>query len=444
MAIRTDRPAPPPPKPATPAPAGPPPLNGADAVGGTSRVDGTSDIDGVEGIDDVAQQSVLDGVSTNSVAGTAALSGKAAVDAAQPTRLPAIGARNAEQTADIKDTKSVSKLILDAATSLAPGESVALGGKIAAGEGVVVEGGVAISVTKRADGRFDVKIAQATAVGIGELAGWGDVGEKSKLLVGAGKEAVFNVATSNDAAELMAKFAAATAAGQVPGMSGVSNVLFDYATRDSLVERKFAATGEFEIEGEALVKLGMKDGASLGLVEAPPGKWFVEVEGELAGKAGMPTDDGLIGNGKGKGSIKGTVRLPIAAPDVADLASADGYKRLLDGALAKVKDATVDVEFKGSISKPGSSGMVTATKQVKLAELDTLFTTAGWRVSGDVFIGPKEQSTMIAAGEVEVTATRSYRTYQHDGGTLSDEVQKARAAVDSTQKATSGAYRQIK
>jgi hypothetical protein len=151
----------------------------------------------------------------------------------------------------------------------------------------------------------------------------------------------------------------------------------------------------------------------------------------LAAPAGF--EQGL----KVKGSLKATVRVPVEQPSMDDLKDPAGFGRR---ALSRATAATVELEVKSSVGRPGAAGEVKAKKEVPLAKIDEAFSTDGWKVTGDVIIGPREESASIVAGEVEVTATRSFHVLTKETGSLKD-LEKAKQAVDDANLARSGALR---
>lgn len=433
MTIRNDR------RPTTPTPPSTPstptPATGPADLSGTSGVDDDLDAAGVTDIEKLAGQSLGDGMSL----------GAPAAAPSSPTRR-ALPTRDPEATANARDPASIAKLINAAAEGLAPGESVVLGGKLAVAVGVAAEVSALVSITKRGDGRLDVKLVEAAAVGAGVALGVGagpaEAGGKAKEMIGVGREATYTVATGEEAALLAAKFAAKVAATGT-ALGQVAQMAFDETTA-SPTERKIALTGEVELEGTLLGELKQKGGGAFGLLESPPGTWFVEMEVEEGAGAQFGLDAGVaepLGGaaiaGKVKGSVKATVRIPVATPSMDDLASPSAFVRR---ALDKAAEATVELEVKSSVGRLGVAGEVKAKKEVPLAKLHEAFSSDGWKVTGDVLLGPREESAKIMAGDVEVTATRSFHVLTRDNGSLKD-LEKAKQAVDDANLARSGALR---
>ena len=256
-------------------------------------------------------------------------------------------------------------------------------------------------------------------------------GGATKGMVGLAHEATWVVANGEEAALLAAAFAAKVAAGGTP-LGPVAQLAFDQATA-APSEQKYTLTGEAEVQGTLLAGFKVKEGTSLGLVESPPGSWFVEGELEDSGKTGLGFEQGL----KVKGSLKATVRVPIEQPSMDDLKDPAAFGRR---ALSRATAATVELEVKSSVGRPGAAGEVKAKKEVPLAKIDEAFSTDGWKVTGDVIIGPREESLSIAVGEIEVTATRSFHVLTKKSGSLKD-LEKAKQAVDDANLARSGALR---
>jgi hypothetical protein len=434
MTIRNDL-RPTTPKPSS-APSTPTPATGPADLSGMSGVDDDLDAAGVTDIEKLAGQSLEDGMSLGAPAAAATSS---STRRAMPIRDP-------EATADARDPASIAKLINAAAEGLAPGESVILGGKLEVAVGVAAEVSASVSVTKRADGRLDVKLVEAAAVGAGAALGVGagpaTAGGKAKEMLGVGREATYTVGTGEEAALLAAKFAAKVAATGTP-LGQVAQLAFDETTAPP-TERKIALTGEVELEGTLLAGFKQKGEGGVGLVESPPGSWFVEMEVEEGADARLGFDVGAaqpLGGaaiaGKVKGSVKATVRIPVATPSMDDLAAPSSFVRR---ALDKAGAATVELEVKSSVGRPGAAGEVKAKKEVPLVRLHEAFISDGWKVTGDVLIGPREESAKIVAGDVEVTATRSFHVLTKESGTLKD-LEKAKQAVDDANLARSGALR---
>jgi hypothetical protein len=419
MVIRNNRPTTPTPS-STPAPA----TTGPGDLSGTPGVDDDLDAAGVTDIEKLAGQSIADGMSV----------GIPAPPSSPPT-IRTMPTRDPEKTANARDPASIAKLINAAAEGLAPGESVVVGGKLSGGEAVMVEAGVSVTVTKRADGRLDVKISEAAAGGIGVSAEAGaseaKAGGEAKGLFGLAHEATWVVATGEEAAMLAAGFAAKVAASMTP-LGPLARLAFDVTTSAPSAQ-KFAVTVEGELEGTLLAGFTLKGGAAPGLVESPPGSWFVEVEVEEGGKGRLGFEEGL----KVKGSVKATVRVPVETPSFDDLKDPSAFARR---ALSRAKAATVELEVKSSVGRPGAAGEVKATKEVPLAKLEEAFSTEGWKVTGDVIIGPREESAKIVVGEVEVTATRSFHVLTNESGSLKD-LEKAKQAVEAANLARSGVLR---
>lgn len=428
MVIRNDRPTTPKQTPSTgtsaTTPTTPTPATTGPAhLEGTTGVDADLDAAGVTDIEKLAGQSLADGMSLGAPA------------AASTTTKRAMPARDPEATANAREPSSIAKLINAAAEGLAPGESVVLGGKLSGGEGLMAEAGASVTITKRADGRLDVKLAEAIAAGAGVRAQAGvsdaKAGGEAKAMFGLAEEATYTVATGEDAALLAGKFAAKAAVS--PTLLGLLAQLAFDATTAPPSERKIALTAEIELEGTLLAGFALKGGVAPGLVESPPGTWFVELEIEAGGKAKL----GLEASLNVKGSVKATVRVPVATPSLDDLKDPSAF---VGRALGKASDATVEIEVKSSVGRPGAAGEVKAKKEVPLGKIEEAFSTDGWKVTGDVLIGPREESATIAVGELELTATRSFHVLTKESGSLKD-LEKAKQAVDDANLARSGALR---
>jgi hypothetical protein len=240
MVIRNDRPTTPKPTPtATPSPPTPATTGPADPTG-TSSVDDDLDAAGVTDIEKLEGQSVTDGMSAGAPASSSSTSMKRTI----PTRDP-------EATASARDPISIAKLINAAAEGLAPGESVVVGGKLSGGEAVMAEAGASVTVMKRADGRLDVKVSEAVAVGGGVRAKVGasdaQAGGAAKGMFGLAHEATWVVATGEEAALLAAACAAKVATSTTP-LGPLAQIAFDQ-TMSPPSEQKSALTVEAELEG---------------------------------------------------------------------------------------------------------------------------------------------------------------------------------------------------
>jgi hypothetical protein len=421
MAIRTDRPAPPPPKPATPPPAGPPPLSGADAVGGTSRVDGTSDIDGVEGIEDIAQQSLDPRLPSSLNTGTAAaLSASSTSKTAAPT------------TAKTSEPGQITAMLEGAVGKLAPGQSVKVGGTIGVGEGLVVEGGTEVEITRREDNGYDVTIKQEGLVGVGSKAAVGRAGEAEAVAgVTIGREMTFKVATLDDAVELGAEvvgFGVAGGALPIPmgGELGLAAATFHHRNEISATKVSLGGALTLEIESKLddslKAALGTKNNQSASLVYEAPDKYFVELEvsGEFSAGGIVDADPVELGVG-GELAGKMTLKIPVGVPDPALLSTEAGREALLKSVATHAKQATISVEGTMTATSLMGDTPVTAKKTVNASDIATLFGGAGWEVEASIAVGPTIKAT-IGVAEVEVGAQRSITVWEHKGGTLAQEL----------------------
>jgi len=420
MVIRNDRPqAPKQPPPTTTTPKAPDVADGMQ-----TGTDGSTIIAGTDGIEGVEEMSSIAGPSQTEVSLDRAEAAKKTEKTSK-----ALPTHNPEAVAKVADQGAVAKLINDAAQNLKPGESVTLGGKAGGGEGLMIEAGLQISVTKRPDGKLDVKTTEEAAIGVGGQIGAGDKKADAKAMIGVAREVTFTVSTGAEAAALMAKFAAAKAAQSQPVIGVVAEKVYEYATKDQVSERKFALTfeAEAEVKGAAL-GLGITLGDSAALVESPPGTWFVEIAGEVEVEGRAESDMNSLDGLGGKGNATATIRIPIAAPDV-DVGTPQGMLKHAQGALKRIAEAEVTLEMRGDVDKGVGGGAVVATKTVKAKELPgAVIATDGWAVRGEATIGPREASVTIGAGEVEVTANRSvilYRSPEGGGGNVKDQMEKA-------------------
>jgi len=416
MVIRNDRPTTPKPT-STPTPA----TTGPGDLAGTTRVDDDLDAAGVTDIEKLAGQSLTDGTSLGAPAASATTS-----------TIAAVPRHNPEAVAKIKDPSAVARLINDAAQGMKPGESVSLGGKISGGEGLVGEAGLMVSVTKRADGKLEVKISETVAAGVGGGFDLGKTKAEAKFQLGLTREVNFVVASGEEAAVLMVKFAAAKAAQTNPVAGVLAEKVYEHFTEGQVSERKIAVIGEAELAVKSIadhLDIEIKPGDGVGLVESPPGTWFLELEGSIEGKGEVGSDFTMVDGLRAQRTVKATVRVPIAAPDV-DVGTPQGLVRHLEGALTRVGDADVALEWRTDIDKKAVGGAVVATKTVKAKDLPAaVLAKEGWSVRGEATFGPREASEVILAGEVEVTANRTLIQFQATGGDVDEQMKKANAAV---------------
>ncbi len=430
MVIRNDRPTTPKPT-TTPAKTeGPAPTSTTADVNGTSDVDGTEDIDGMSLVDGITDIDELEAMTT-----TDGMS-EVAPSALATRRL--VPARNPEQVADAKNPKAVEQLILNAAGPMGPGDVVTLGGKLALGEAIVVDAGAEVSMTKRPDGKYDVKMTISASGGAGAIAGKGPEGAKGAIVAGAVHEVTYTVSSVEEAAKVMVTEAARAAALATP-MSGAINVFSDFV-QPTPTETKVSVTVDAEAEIELAAKLGLAGEVALSVVEGPPGTFFLEAEGQYKGKAGGPEElqETILRGTTLKGSAKATVRVPINAPSAESMADP---KKLVSGALENVSKGTVTIDVDVALDRVAGAGLIKATKSFSILEPEAALSGDGWSVSGRVAVGPKDFSAKITGGEVELTARVETTVIQSATGKLDTQVKRAVDEVKAIQTAQSGALR---
>ena len=430
MVIRNTSPTPPKPTITPPKTEGPKPTEGTSSVDGTSDVDGAEDIEGMSHVDGITDIDELAGMTT-----TAGMSEIAPSALATRRMVPA---RNPEQVADAKNPKAVEALILNAAGPMGPGDVVTLGGKLALGEAIVVDAGAEVSMTKRPDGKYDVKMAISASGGAGAIAGKGPEGAKGAIVAGAAHEVTYTVSSVEEAAKVMVTEAARAAALGTP-ISGPISVFSDFV-QPTPSETKVSVTLEAEAESEVGAKLGLTGEVAFSVVEGPSGTFFLEAEGQYKGKAGGPDElqQTILRGTTLKGSAKATVWVPINAPSAESMADP---RKLISGALENVSKGTVTIDVDIALDRVTGAGAIKATKSFSIIHPEAALSSEGWSVSGRVAVGPKDFSAKITGAEVELTARAETTVIQSATGSLDTQVKRAVDEVKAIQTAQSGALR---
>ncbi len=327
-----------------------------------------------------------------------------------------------DEAVKTSDTNAVGRMLSASIGQLEKGEKAVVGAKAGFAEELAVEGEAHVEISRRKDGKYEVKLDQRAFVGVGveNNVGTQKTGSRAGLVEGA--ELVFVADTQEEAASIATAVVAAAALGNavMPLVGAAVGVLLAGADTGKLAEVKYELGLGAAVEAEAKladaeVKLEAGVEGTMALVyEATTGEVYLEVSSAIEGEAAAGQHGAVLAGGELEGRI--TVRVPLGrVTDPGVLADPEMQKKLI--AEARLNPATTTMKFEGKVvgGAVAEGAAVEVEKEIKGNRLDELFASGGWSVQVDGVVGPKLGGG-IGPASGEVAAQRHIKIYEPDPG----------------------------